>query len=928
MRFGSDAEVVSRSIVTAGGGIVAEQAQTIRSRDSQASRASSVSERGLRFNRFFSVLGKDPLDSVSWTTRTATIRSDKGEVIFEQKGVEAPETWSDTAVNVVVSRYFRGQPSAPDRETSVRQLILRVAGAIYQWGLDQDYFATDEDAVVFRDELLALLVNQMASFNSPVWFNVGVEPSPQCSACFILSVDDTMESILHWYTQEGIIFKGGSGSGVNLSRLRSASEALAGGGTASGPVSFMKAADASAGVIKSGGKTRRAAKMAILNMDHPDILQFIRSKAIEEKKAQILIAAGYDSAIGGEAYGTVAFQNSNHSVRVPDEFMVAEKQDGEWTTKFVLTGETADVYRARSLLREIAEAAHACGDPGIQFDSTINRWHTCPNTAPIRASNPCSEYLHVDDSACNLASLKLTAFMDGTDGFRVDAFRQAVDVMITAQDILVDNASYPTPAITRNSRDMRALGLGYADLGALLMTFALPYDSDPARAWASTITAIMTGEAYLQSARIAAARGPFAEFEKNREPMLRVIKAHRSHVARISAAHVPPAIVSEAEEVWNRVLEMGEKYGYANCQVSVIAPTGTVAFMMDCDTTGIEPEMALVKYKNLAGGGQFKIVNRTVGRALEHLGYPPVVTRHILAKIEETGTIEGIPEVDPQHLPVFDCSFKPVAGKRLISPEGHVRMMAAVQPFISGGISKTVNLPHDSTVDQIVEIFRQAWRLGLKAISVYRDGCKAVQPLGLEATRQAAPLKPIRRRLPVDCKSVRHKFEIAGQKGYIHTGFYEDGKVGEIFIRMAKEGSTVSGLMDTIATLTSIALQYGVPLEALVSKFSHVRFEPAGFTSNPDIPIAKSLTDYIFRYLGSRFLTKEQQVAAGLLPQGETDQRHLDALGTSVPPRASRSEFAFNVQSDAPACQDCGAIMVRSGSCYECLNCGATNGCS
>lgn len=913
---------------------MAEQAQIRHNKESlreDSSEGAAVS--GLMFKRFFSVAGTDPLDAVQWQARTATIRSEKGDVIFEQADVDAPAFWSDTAVNVVASRYFRGKPGDPKRETSVRQLISRVADTIHQWGREQGYFASDEHAAIFRDELVSLLVNQRASFNSPVWFNVGVDASPQCSACFILSVEDTMESILQWYTQEGIIFKGGSGSGVNLSSLRSAKEALGGGGTASGPVSFMKAADASAGVIKSGGKTRRAAKMAILNADHPDILQFIRSKAEEEKKAHILIAAGFDSSIGGDAYSTVAFQNSNHSVRVPDEFMDADKRDGQWETTFVLSGETAQVYRARDLLREMALAAHTCGDPGIQFDSTINRWHTCPRTAPIRASNPCSEYLHVDDSACNLASLKLTAFLTRSNGFGVDAFRHAVDVIITAQDILVDKASYPSPAITRNSRRMRALGLGFADLGSLLMALALPYDSDQARAWASTITAIMTGEAYLQSARIAAVRGPFAELEKNRDEMLGVIKAHRSHVLHISQSDVPTDMVSEAIAIWDQALEMGERFGYANCQATVIAPTGTVAFMMDCDTTGIEPEMALVKYKKLAGGGQLKIVNRTVGRALDTLGYPPAVSRHIVARIEETGSIEGIPEVDPEHLPVFDCAFKPTAGQRVISPEGHMRMMSAVQPFISGGISKTVNLPTDTTVDQIVEIFRQAWRLGLKSISVYRDGCKAVQPLGVEATPGPRPLKPIRRRLPVDCRSVRHKFEIAGQKGYIHTGFYEDGKVGEIFIRMAKEGSTISGLMDTIATLTSIALQYGVPLEALVSKFIHVRFEPAGFTSNPDIPIAKSLTDYIFRYLGIRFLTEEQKAVAGLLLAGKHDDETPSISGAgpsettgSVPGRSSG--LAFNVQSDAPACHDCGAIMVRSGSCYECLNCGATNGCS
>jgi len=893
-----------------------------------------VSGQGLKFRRFFSVPGRDPMDMVEWERRSAIIRNDKGEVIFEQTGVEAPAFWSDMAVNVVVSRYFRGRPGSPERETSIRALILRVADAIVDWGREQGYFASDEDSQIFRDELIYLLVYQKASFNSPVWFNVGIEASPQCSACFILSVDDTMDSILRWYTQEGIIFKGGSGSGINVSRLRSAHEPLSGGGTASGPISFMKAADASAGVIKSGGKTRRAAKMVILNVDHPDILDFIRSKATEEKKAQALIRAGFDGSLEGDAYGTVAFQNSNHSVRVTDEFMQADQDDGEWQTKYLLTEETAETYRARDLMHEIAQAAHTCGDPGLQFDTTINNWHTCPETAPIRASNPCSEYMHVDDSACNLASLKLTGFLDPSDLFRVDAFRHAVDIMITAQDILVDKASYPTPAIAKNSHNMRALGLGYADLGALIMSLGLPYDSDEARAWASTLTALLTGEAYLQSARIAATRGAFGEFEKNRAAMLGVIKKHREKALQIKPLDVPEQMVSDVVGIWDKALEMGKEHGYANCQVTVLAPTGTVAFMLDCDTTGVEPELALIKYKTLSGGGHMRIVNRTVARALERLGYPPVVIQDILAKIEDTGTIEGIREVLPEHLPVFDCAFRPISGERCITPEGHISMMAAIQPFLSGAISKTVNLPNDATVEQIEKIFRLAWRLGLKAIAIYRDGCKATQPLGLGAREAGMAAQPVRRRLPVDCQSVRHKFEVAGQKGYIHTGFYDDGTVGEIFIRMAKEGSTISGLMDTIATLTSIALQYGVPLEALVNKFIHVRFEPSGFTSNPDIPMAKSLTDYIFRYLGIRFLNEEQQEVAGLLPSGAQSRGLLEPSRESpAPPEPSRRSAqttgpAFNLQSDAPACPDCGAIMVRYGSCYNCLNCGATSGCS
>ena len=885
---------------------------------------------GLKFTRFFSIPDRNPMDMVEWERRPAIIRNASGQTIFEQVGVEVPSFWSDMALNVVASRYFHGRLGTVDRESSIRELLLRVTSTIARWGSEQGYFESSQDATVFQDELVSLLLHQKASFNSPVWFNVGIEEVPQCSACFILSVDDTMESILRWYTEEGLIFKGGSGAGVNLSQLRSSREALAGGGTASGPISFMKAADASAGVIKSGGKTRRAAKMVILNIDHPDILEFIRCKASEEKKAHALIREGYDGSFEGQAYSTVAFQNSNHSVRVPNEFMEADEKDREWKTSFILTGETADTYRARDLLREIAMATHQCGDPGVQFDTIINQMNTCPETAPIRGSNPCSEYMHLDNSACNLASLRLTAFLDRSDLFRVDAFCRAIDIMITAQDIMVDKAAYPSPSIARNSRNMRALGLGYADLGALIMALGLPYNSDSGRAWASTITALLTGEAYLQSARIASVRGPFNEYQRNRAPMLGVLKSHRNHVLRINTSNVPEDVISEALRIWDVLLELGEKSGYANCQVTVLAPTGTVAFMMDCDTTGIEPEMALVKHKVLSGGGNLKIVNRTVAHALEHLGYEPGAVQQILATVEERGTIEGVAEVSLEHLPVFDCAFRPVNGERFISPEGHLRMMAAVQPFISGAISKTVNVPGDTTVEQIEEIYRLAWQLGLKSLSVYRDGCKAVQPITLSPSDTGRFSGPVRRRLPVDCKSVRHKFEIAGQKGYIHIGFYEDSKVGEIFIRMAKEGSTVSGLMDTIATLTSIALQYGVPLEALVNKFSHVRFEPSGFTSNPQVPYAKSLTDYIFRYLGTRFLNKEQQEAAGLLPGPELPS--FQAMGATdtypTPATVQNMRQSFHLQSDAPACHDCGAILVRNGSCYKCLNCGATSGCS
>jgi len=867
---------------------------------------------------------------VEWSLRTAVIRNAKGEVIFEQTDVEAPAKWSDMAVTVVASRYFRGKIGGEERESSIRGLLLRVVDTITAWGIDQSYFATPQDAAVFRDELLVMLLFQMASFNSPVWFNVGIEPRPQCSACFILNVQDTMDSILQWYYQEGLIFKGGSGSGVNLSLLRSSREPLASGGTASGPVSFMRAADASAGVIKSGGKTRRAAKMVILDINHPDILDFIRCKALEERKALALIRAGYDPSFEGEAHSSVAFQNSNHSVRVTDAFMKAVEAGEKWETRYILNGQVANTYKAIDLFREIAEAAYQCGDPGLQFEKAINDQHTCPNTAPIRASNPCSEYFNVDDSACNLASLRLTAFLEEKEGtFNVSAFRQAVSVMVTAQDILIDRAAYPSEAIRQNSRSLRAIGLGYADLGAMLMSLGLPYDSDEGRAWASSVTALMTAEAYLQSARIAQTRGAFAEFEKNREPMLNVIATHRDKLSDVKSEHLPPYMLSEASSAWEKALEQGSKWGYANCQVTVLAPTGTVAFMMDCDTTGIEPDVALVKHKALSGGGTLKIINRTIGKALRRLGYDEDAISHIVRGLEKHGSVESISGLKPDHLPVFDCALRPVNGTRMIAPQGHLKMMAAVQPFISGGISKTINLPSDIKIEEIEDVFLSAWKMNLKAVSVYRDGCKMVQPLTVSLPVDQESTSPIRRRLPVDCKTVRHKFEIAGQKGYIHTGFYEDGKVGEIFITMAKEGSTISGLMDTIATLTSIALQYGVPLEALVNKFSHVRFEPAGITSNPQIPFAKSLTDYIFRYLGTRFLTREQQEIAGL-SGGNRELPSLSQrdLGVRVAAPTTMAGHAFHPQSDAPACPDCGAIMVRNGSCYKCLNCGATTGCS
>jgi len=884
---------------------------------------------GMAIRRYFTTPGVDPLDPVTWERRSAVIQDEKGKVVFEQHDVEVPAAWSQLATNVVVSKYFRGALGSPEREHSVRQMIGRVVRTLRQWGEAQGYFATPADAESFADELTHLLVQQKASFNSPVWFNVGIEPQPQCSACFILSVDDTMESILGWYRNEGIIFKGGSGSGVNLSRIRSSKEKLAGGGTASGPVSFMKAADASAGVIKSGGKTRRAAKMVILNADHPDIVEFIRCKEEEEKKAWALMDAGYDGSLDGPAYGSVSFQNANHSVRVNDDFMRAVVDDRDWATRYVLSGDVAATYHARDLLRMIAESTHVCGDPGMQFDTTINDWHTCPNSGRINASNPCSEYMHLDNSACNLASLNLLKFVNEAGDFDTEAFRHAVDIVITAQDIIVDHSSYPTDGIGKNARAFRELGLGYANLGALLMSLGLPYDSEGGRQYAAAVTALMCGEAYHQSARLAAHLGAFEGHEQNREPMLAVIGKHRHHAHKIDPAYVPLDLLSAARSAWDEAYAAGREHGYRNSQSTVLAPTGTIAFMMDCDTTGVEPDIALVKYKKLVGGGMLKIVNTTVPRALRRLGYESRQVQDIVEYVDERDTIEGAPQLRDEHLAVFDCAFKAAGGSRAIHHLGHLRMMGAVQPFISGAISKTINMPNESTVDEIVDAYTMAWRLGIKAVAVYRDGCKRTQPLNTTKTDKpagaAVEQRPVRRRLPQDCRSLRHKFDIAGHEGYIHIGLYDDNTPGELFIKIAKEGSTIAGLMDTIGILTSMALQYGVPLDVLVSKFSHVRFEPSGFTKNPEIPIAKSLIDYVFRFLGVRFLSPDQHAAVGLaVPEREVQVKgEPAATGASGP-----STLGFSPQSDAPSCSDCGAIMIRNGSCYKCMNCGATSGCS
>ncbi len=886
---------------------------------------------GVMIERRFTTAGVDPFDEVEWSTRSAVIQDEKGNTVFEQRDVQVPTAWSQLATNVVVSKYFRGALGKPEREKSARQMIGRVVETIRGWGDEQGYFASPEDADAFSNELKYLLVHQKVSFNSPVWFNVGIEPHPQCSACFILSVEDTMDSILGWYRNEGIIFKGGSGSGVNLSRIRSSKEHLAGGGTASGPVSFMKAADASAGVIKSGGKTRRAAKMVILDADHPDILEFVRCKSEEEAKAWALIEAGYDSSLDGPAYGSVFFQNANNSVRASDEFMLAVENDDAWQTHYVMDDAVADTIPARELLREIAHATHICGDPGMQFDSTINAWHTCPNTGRINASNPCSEYMHLDDSACNLASLNLLKFVSEAGDFDTESFRHAVDVVITAQDIIVDNSSYPTERITETAKAYRELGLGYANLGALLMSLGLPYDSEAGRQYAGAVTALMCGEAYAQSARVAAHKGPFAGYEKNSTPMLKVIGKHRSYAYKLDPAYVPLDLLSAARGAWDAAYAAGQESGYRNSQATVLAPTGTIAFMMDCDTTGVEPDIALVKYKKLVGGGMLKIVNSTVPRALRRLGYESAQVQAIIDHIDKHDTIEGAPGLREEDLPVFDCAFKPANGHRSIHPLGHLRMMGATQPFISGAISKTINMPTNATVEEIMDAYMEAWRLGVKAVAIYRDGCKRTQPLNTsksnprKAISVAPEAKPTRRRLTQDCRSLRHKFDIVGHEGYIHVGLYEDGTPGEIFIKIAKEGSTIAGLMDTIGILTSMALQYGVPLDVLVTKFSHVRFEPSGFTKNPEIPIAKSLIDYVFRFLGSKFLDADRQAAAGIHTAQSEDI--ADQVMAAVD-AAAVDALGFSPQSDAPSCADCGAIMIRNGSCYKCLNCGSTSGCS
>jgi ribonucleoside-diphosphate reductase alpha chain len=945
------------------------QVQSAGATHASPRKSAEAKDPGTEFPRYFTLPGVDPFDEIEWEIRSAMIGNEKGRVVFEQRDVEIPRFWSQQATNIVVSKYFRGQLGTPGRERSVRQLIGRVVDTITAWARDHKYFASDEALDAFSAELKHLLVYQKAAFNSPVWFNCGFEKAPQCSACFINSVQDTMDSILTLARTEGMLFKFGSGTGSNLSTIRSSREHLAGGGTASGPVSFMKGYDAFAGVIKSGGKTRRAAKMVILNADHPDILEFINCKVEEEKKAWALIDAGYDGSFTGVAYNSIFFQNSNNSVRVTDDFMRAVLDDGEWQTHAVTSGDVMDDYRARDLMRLIAEGTWVCGDPGMQFDTTVNEWHTCPETDRINASNPCSEYMFLDDSACNLASINLMRFVREDGEFDVAAFRAACRTMITAQEIIVPNSSYPTKAIEKNSHEYRPLGLGYANLGALLMSRGLPYDSDEGRAYAAAITAVMTGEAYAQSAHIARDHGgPFAGYEKNREPFLRVIRKHRDAVGEINAKLVPGELLGAAKQAWDEAVELGEQHGYRNAQATVLAPTGTIGFMMDCDTTGVEPDIALVKYKKLVGGGLMKIVNGTVPTALKCLGYTEPEIEAIVHYIDEHETIEGAPFLKEEHLPVFDCAFKPAKGERSIHYMGHIRMMGATQPFISGAISKTVNVPREATIEEIEKAYIESWRLGAKAISIYRDGSKRTQPLNTskaqvadarnvgenvrEVVKEVLKIveRPTRRKLPDERPSITHKFDIAGHEGYITVGLFEDSQPGEIFLTMAKEGSTISGFADAFAQAISYALQYGVPLQVLVDKFSHARFEPSGMTKNPEIRFAKSIVDYIFRWLATKFLSPEAQFRAGVnlreepvetaskAQDAESEVRgssSLVASGSSrtepkaAQPSTKRVEFAaIQSQEDAPPCSTCGAIMIRSGSCYKCANCGTTSGCA
>jgi ribonucleoside-diphosphate reductase alpha chain len=895
--------------------------------------------------RFFTIPGRDPFDEVEWELRDALIPG-KGAPAFEQRNVEFPKFWSQTATNIVAQKYFRGRMSSPDRERSVKQMIGRIVDTIGGWGRSGGYFATDEEADAFEAELKAILVNQIASFNSPVWFNVGFEEKPQCSACFILSIEDSMESILDWIRREGVIFRGGSGSGLNLSKLRSSKEQLSKGGYASGPVSFMRGADASAGTIKSGGKTRRAAKMVVLDVDHPDVEEFIWCKAKEERKARVLEAAGYDMSLDSSDWASIQYQNANNSVRVTDAFMESVVEGKEWNLTARTDGTVVETVDARGLLKDIAAAAWECADPGVQYDTTINAWHTCPNTGRINASNPCSEYMHIDDSACNLASLNLMKFRREDGTFDVHAFEHAVDVMFLAQEIVVGYSSYPTPEIGRNALAFRQLGLGYANLGALLMAEGLPYDSNEGRAYAAAITALMTGRAYRKSAEVAKRMGPFAGYQPNAAAMLGVIAKHRAAVGNIQHADaVPDDLLTAARHAWEEALDLGEVNGFRNAQATVLAPTGTISFMMDCDTTGVEPDFSLVKSKKLVGGGEITIVNKTVPMALHELGYAPGEVEEIVAFIDERNTVVGAPYLKAEHYPVFDCAI----GERAIHYSGHVKMMGAVQPFISGAISKTVNLPEETTVDEVSRLLVEAWQLGVKAIAIYRDNCKVAQPLSSSKEKEGATTSaiaglvpsgvhvPQRRRLPEDRTEVGRKFRVGDYEGYIHVGLYDDGTPGDIFVDIAKDGTTMAGLMNSLMIAVSMGLQYGVPPEVYVSKLSHMRFEPSGLTNDTDIRTAKSIVDYIFRWFGKKFLTEDQLEEAGILTpevKARLAAQYAGAApaagGAATPAEAAPpgQTALFNQWEDAVECARCGGRMVRTGSCYTCRDCGTNTGCS
>jgi ribonucleoside-diphosphate reductase alpha chain len=925
---------------------------------------------GIGIRRHFTTEGVHPYDELSWERRDARITNFRdGSVAFEQLGVEVPSTWSVNATNILAQKYFRGTLGTEEREWSLRQVVDRVADTITQWGAKDGYFLDRAEAEAFRDELKHLVVHQKAAFNSPVWFNIGVKDAVrQASACFILAVEDRMDSILNWYVEEGTIFKGGSGSGINLSNLRSSYEGLKGGGTASGPVSFMRGADASAGTIKSGGKTRRAAKMVILNADHPDIEDFIWCKATEERKARALRDAGFDMDLDGRDSHSLQYQNANNSVRVTDEFMQAVLDDADWELRAITTGEAVRTVKARDLFRQIATAAWECADPGMQFDTTINRWHTAPNTGRINGSNPCSEYMHLDNSACNLASLNLLKFLDGDGEFDVDGFKAAVEVLFTAQEILVGNADYPTEKIAETSRRFRQLGIGYANLGALLMAQGLPYDSDEGRAWSATITALLTGHSYATSARTAARMGPFAGYHANRDAMLGVLRMHREEVARIDEELVPPELLAGAQTAWDSAVELGEEFGVRNSQSSVIAPTGTIALLLSCDTTGIEPDLSLVKTKKLVGGGTMSIVNQTVPRALSRLGYADSEVGDIVAHVDEHKSIVGAPGLDPSHLPVFACSM----GDNTIHYTGHVRMMAAVQPFISGAISKTVNMPEEATVEDVEQLHIDAWNLGIKAIAIYRDNCKVAQPLATTKLASAANAassqaeahdlelavkvseleqalqnqttvvvkQPIRERLPRRRRSSTFAFRVADCEGYVTVGEYEDGRPGEVFMKVSKQGSTLAGIMDAFSIAVSLGLQHGVPLATYVRKYTNMRFEPAGMTDDAELRIATSLVDYIFRRLAVDYLPAEERIELGIQTTNERIQPTLPGVeegstpssgvveAATVLPEPPTTTDAWPEAKDAPYCYQCGNAMQRAGSCYVCPTCGTTSGCS